>query len=65
MMYSTHEASKNNPQLRIFKGLENALSDEVQVEMDEERRQLKEQTETEEFWAGRNLAGRNSTRWAA
>jgi hypothetical protein len=65
MMYSTQEASKNNPQLRIFKGLENALSDEVQVKLEEERKQLKDQKETEEFWAGRNLAGRNSTRWAA
>ena len=65
MMYSTQEASKNNPQLRISKGLENAVSDEVQVELDEERRQLNEQKETEDFWAGRNLAGRNSTRKAA
>jgi len=64
-MYSTQEASKNNPQLRISKGLENAVSDEVQVELDEERRQLNEQKETEDFWAGRNLAGRNSTRKAA
>ncbi len=65
MMYSTQEASKNNPQLRIFKGQENALSDEAQVELEEERKQLRELKETEDFWAGRNLAGRNSTRWAA
>jgi len=64
-MYSTHEASKNNPQLCIFKGQENAISDEVRVELEEERKQAEEQKEVEDFWAGRNLAGRNSTRWAA
>jgi hypothetical protein len=65
MTYSTREASKNYPHLRIFKKLENSLSDEVQVELEEERKQIKQQKETEQFWAGRNLAGRNSTRWAA
>jgi hypothetical protein len=53
------------PQLSVIDGPEIATSDELQVDLEEQRRQLREQAEAEEFWAGRNLAARNSTRRAA
>jgi len=59
------EIDKSFPLLNIVEGPENTPSDEVQVDLDEERKHLEEQTEAEEFWAGRNLAARNSTRRAA
>ncbi len=64
MMYSTPEASKDSSQLRIVTE-QIVLPDEVQVDLDEERKQIDEQKVTEDYWAGRNLAGRNSAQWAA
>jgi hypothetical protein len=65
MNYNLPKIDNNFPQLSIIDGPEIASSDELQVDLEEERKQLMEQAETEEFWAGRNLAARNSTRCAA
>ena len=56
---------KDSPLLNIVEGPENVPSVEVQVDLEEQRKQIQEQKEAEEFWAGRNLAGRKSTRKAA
>ena len=53
------------PQLSVTDGPDIASSDELQVDLEEQRKQLKEQAEAEEFWAGRSLATRNSTRQVA
>jgi hypothetical protein len=65
MNYNLPKIDNKFPQLSIIDGPEIASSDEVQVDLEEERKQLMEQAEAEEFWAGRNLAARNSTRRAA
>jgi hypothetical protein len=57
--------SNDSLQLRLVTDSEGTLSDEVQVDLAEERNNIEKLAEAEEFWAGRNLAGRNSTRWAA
>jgi hypothetical protein len=59
------EASKAILHLHIFDRLDLLPSDEIQVDLEEERKQLQEQEAVEEYWAGRNLAMRNSTRRAA
>ena len=53
------------PQLSVIDGQDVESSYETQVNLEDERKQVKEQAEAEEFWAGRNLAARNSTRRAA
>ncbi len=53
------------PQLSVIDGPDIESSPETQVNLEEQRKQLKDQAEAEEFWAGRNLAARNSTRRAA
>jgi hypothetical protein len=65
MNYNLPKISKVIPQLNVIDGPDIASSDEFQVDLTEQRKQLKEQAEAEEFWAGRNLAARNSTRRAA
>jgi hypothetical protein len=65
MNYNLPEISKVIPQLNVIDGPDIASSDEYQVDLEEQRKQLKEKAEVEEFWAGRNLAARNSTRRAA
>jgi len=65
MKYNMPEGSKNYPQIHIIEELGNTPSDEILVDLEEERKHLEEQKEAEKFWAGRNLARRNSTRCAA
>ncbi|MGD0382818.1 MAG: hypothetical protein ABSA77_04790 [Thermoguttaceae bacterium] len=65
MNHNLPKIDKNLPQLSIIEGPEIASSAEVQVDLEEERKQLMKQAEAEEFWAGRNLAARNSARRAA
>jgi hypothetical protein len=65
MKYNLPETDRDFLQLSLIDGPENTPSDEVQVDLEEERRHLQEQARIEEFWAGRNLAARNSTRRAA
>jgi hypothetical protein len=65
MNYNLPEITKAIPQLHLIDGPEIASSDEFQVDLEEQRKQLKKQAEAEEFWAGRNLAARNSARRAA
>jgi hypothetical protein len=65
MNYNLPNISKVVPQLSVIDGPDVASSDELQMDLEEERKQLREQAEVEEFWAGRNLAARNSTRRAA
>jgi hypothetical protein len=63
-----HHATKdenNTPQLRVADTEESAPFDEAQTDLQEVRKHLREQAEAEEFWAGRNLAGRIPTRRAA
>jgi hypothetical protein len=55
----------NTTLLRIVEGPETPLTDEVAVDIEEERQHIRERAEVEEFWAGRNLASRISTRRAA
>ena len=52
-------------QLRLVEALDAAPFPEVQANFEEEREQRQRQTEAEDFWAGRGLAARNSTRQAA
>jgi hypothetical protein len=65
MKYNMPENSKVYPKIHIVEELENTRSDDINVDLNQERKHLQEQKEAEEFWAGRNLADRNSTRWAA
>ena len=65
MNYNLPKISKVIPQLSVIDGPDIASSDELQVDLTEQRKQLNERAEAEEFWAGRNLAARNSTRRAA
>jgi hypothetical protein len=65
MNYNLPEISKVIPQLNLIDGPEIASSDEFQLDLEEQRKQLREKAEAEEFWAGRNLAARNSARRAA
>jgi hypothetical protein len=65
MNYNLPEISKVIPQLNLVDGPEIASSDEFQLDLEEQRKQLREQAEAEEYWAGRNLAARNSARRAA
>lgn len=65
MNENMHEIDKDSSQIHILEGSEEVIVDEVQVDLEEERKHIQEQGETEEFWAGRNLAARNSTRRAA
>jgi hypothetical protein len=57
--------TKDAPQLRIHQDQETASEIEVRMDLEQERKQLLEQAEAEEFWAGRNLAMRHSARKAA
>ncbi|MGA2797584.1 MAG: hypothetical protein ABSE63_08410 [Thermoguttaceae bacterium] len=65
MNYNLPKITKVIPLLNVIDGPDIASSDELQVDLDLRRKQLEEQAEVEEFWAGRNLAARNSTRRAA
>ncbi|MGA2797087.1 MAG: hypothetical protein ABSE63_05890 [Thermoguttaceae bacterium] len=65
MKYNLPGISKDLPQLGIIDGSDIVSFDELPVNLEEERKQLKEQAKAEEFWAGRSLASRNSTRRAA
>jgi hypothetical protein len=65
MSLNLSDTDKNLLQISLIDGLEDATSDDVQVDLEEERRQLEERAMAEEFWAGRNLAARNTTRRAA
>ena len=59
------ENCKDTPQLRVVQDPEAPPAEEPQVDLEEERKKLKEQAEIEDFWAGRNLADRIPTRRAA
>lgn len=59
------QAGKNTCLLRVVSGPESDLPDEVQIDLQEERIEKEKQEVIEDFWAGRNLAGRNSAQWAA
>ncbi len=65
MSYNMPKIIKNHPQLHLVERPELAPDDLPPADLEAERKLLKEQVEAEEFWAGRNLAGRNSARWAA
>ena len=65
MNYNLPKINKVIPQLSVIDGPDIASSDELKVDFEKQRKQLKEQAEVEEYWAGRNLAARNSTRRAA
>ena len=65
MNYNLPNIGKVIPQFNVIDGPDIASADEFQADFEEQRKQLKEQAEVEEFWAGRNLAARNSTRRAA
>jgi hypothetical protein len=65
MKYIMPEASSDSPQLRLIEAPEDSPLDDIRVELETEREYLEEQAKVEEYWAGRNLAGRNSTRQAA
>jgi hypothetical protein len=65
MNYNLPNIGKVIPQLNVIDGPDFESSDELQVDFEEHRKQLEEKAEVEEFWAGRNLAARNSTRRAA
>jgi len=57
--------ANNTTLLRIVEGPETPLIDELAVDIEDQRKHVREQAEVEEFWAGRNLASRISTRRAA
>jgi hypothetical protein len=59
------EARNDFSHLHLYIGPDNSPSDEIKVDLNEERRHLEEQAEVETYWAGRNLAERHSTRLAA
>ena len=65
MNYNLPKITKVIPLFNVIDGPDVASSHEFQVDLEEQRKQLKEQAEVEEFWAGRNLAARNSARRAA
>ncbi|HEY4760645.1 MAG TPA: hypothetical protein VIH42_08705 [Thermoguttaceae bacterium] len=65
MKSDVREIGKDSPQLRVVQASEEAAAEDLQVDLEKERKTLAEQAEAEEFWAGRNLAGRNSARRAA
>jgi hypothetical protein len=65
MNYNLPKINEDYPQFGVINGQDKADPDEVQVDLDEQRRQLKKRVEAEEFWAGRNLAARISSRRAA
>ena len=65
MNHNLPEAKTDSTQLHIIQGPDETPVDEFQVVLEEERKLIDEQAKAEEFWAGRNLAGRNSTRKAA
>ena len=65
MQYRIREASKDTCQLRVVGGPECTHADEVKVDLQEEREAMEIQRGIEDYWAGRNLAGRNSAQWAA
>ncbi len=54
------KTNDTTPQLRVVQDADQAPIAEEPVNLEEERKKLEEQAETEDFWAGRNLAGRNS-----
>jgi hypothetical protein len=51
--------------LQIYVQPEDEAPTSEPVELEDERRHLKEQAEAEKFWAGRNLGDRKSARIAA
>ena len=53
------------PRLSVIDGEDTDPSHVGQANLEERRKQIEKQAEAEEFWAGRNLAARNSTRRAA
>jgi hypothetical protein len=63
--YNVPKIINDHPPLRLVERPELTPDDLPAADLEEERRLLREQVEAEEFWAGRNLAGRNSARWAA
>ncbi len=66
MNCSTPESSNGKALLRLAEVPEAAVSsDFFWANLEAERKYLEQQAETERYWAGRNLAGRNSTRRAA
>ncbi len=65
-MNGNHTKIDESPiRLGIVDGPESTNSDELQMTLQEARKISIEQAEIEEYWAGRNLAARNSVRRAA
>lgn len=62
MKYETFDISTR---LRIADVSECEMLDEIPIDFEDQRDLLEERARIEEFWAGRNLADRNSTRKAA
>lgn len=65
MRYNIPEAGKNTCQFRIVDGEESSDADEVQMDLQQKREEIEKQNGIEDYWAGRNLADRNSAQWAA
>ncbi|MGW8257340.1 MAG: hypothetical protein ACWGMZ_07650 [Thermoguttaceae bacterium] len=53
------------PKLRVVHAPDDMPTQRQDSELEEQLEKTAELTEVEEFWAGRNLADRNSTRKAA
>jgi hypothetical protein len=65
MRYNLREVSEDTRQFRIVEMPEDLSADEVRMDLQQERDEREIQRGIEDYWAGRNLAGRNSTQWAA
>jgi hypothetical protein len=59
------ESNKDTPRLSLVQEPEEASAEMEPVNLENERKILEEQEESEDYWAGRNLARRNSARKAA
>jgi hypothetical protein len=63
----THTPAFENamPKLRIHEPTEEEAASVETVELEDQRQKIKDQTQAEDFWAGRNLGDRKSARIAA
>ena len=59
------ESRKESFKPHLYIGPDNLSTSDVLEDRITGMKNLEEQAEIELFWAGRNLAKRNSTRWAA
>jgi hypothetical protein len=57
--------AENSPQLRLVYGSGKTPEEENQFHLEEDRQRLDEFAAAENYWAGHNLANRNSARKAA